>query len=170
MPHLALGTNSFVRFTSFTSPLPGACSAKRIHRYLKLTQPHGCSPACPSFSSEFHIHFKTVSQSRWYFYLVLFFLAKGLSPCPGLGAGGHCRLLCQSRHELIRLAQKWAVIYEASPFLTFPLFMQCNFNVINTKRFTAGRGELPSFISAIKLLVPMVAFPFNCLLGWNPGF
>lgn len=171
VPELTLWINSFVRITSFTFAMY-MLRAKRIHGRFRLPQPHGCSSTCPNFS-EFHMHFKTVSYSRWYFHLVVFLLAKETFPLPlawELEGSARAQCLCESRHELIRLALQWAVIYEASPFLTFPLFMQGNFNVINTKRFTAGRRELPSFISAIKLLVPTVAFPFDCLLGWNPGF
>lgn len=55
------------------------------------------------------------------------------------GCSAQAWCLYENRREVIRLAQQCAVIYETSLSLTFPLFMQCNFNVINTKRFTAER-------------------------------
>lgn len=128
-------------------------------------------------SQQDSVYFETVFWWRWSFCLVFFLWVKGTFPTSlGQEAGGNRRLLSkawclwENRREVIRLAQQCAIIYEVSPFLTFPLFMLCNFNVINTKRFTAVRWKLPSFISTIKQLVPTVAFPFNCLLGWSPGF
>ena len=113
--------------------------------------------------------FSVLSFSFWQRRLFPLPLAGELEGTAGCPAKAWC--LREDRREVIRLAQQCAIIYEASPFLTFPLFMQCNFNVINTKRLTAERWELPSFISEIKLLLgPRVAFPFNCLLGWSPGF
>lgn len=161
--------NYFLYFT-FACSDPGE-STSGSHNHTDALQPVPASP------QNFTCILKLCSSQDGIFIWLFSFWQRRLFPLPlawelegtaGCSARAWC--LCESRHELIRLAQQRAVIYEASPFLTFPLFMQCNFNVINTKRFTAERRELPSFISAIKLLVPTVAFPFNCLLGWNPGF